>query len=155
MTLAIDPDKHGAIAFFVPGKPVPQGSMVSGRTKAGGTYYRHSNKKTEPWRAVVAYTASQNYSGPLLEGPLFLDMVFNMPRPKAHFNKAGLRPDAPRWCQTTPDIDKLIRAIGDSLTGICYKDDKQIAWVKSLKVYSDLPGCAITITEIKKRSNEK
>jgi crossover junction endodeoxyribonuclease RusA len=143
------------IEFFVAGKPAPQGSMVSGRSKSGFNFMRHSNKKTEPWRAVVSYTARQEYTGEPLSGALRMELLFCMPRPKAHYGKHGLKPNAPYWCSTVPDIDKLIRAVGDSLTGICYLDDKQIVRVEAKKIYGEQIGCKIAISAAVTAENKK
>jgi Holliday junction resolvase RusA-like endonuclease len=47
---------------------------------------------------------------------------------------------------TTPDLDKLCRAIGDALTGVAILDDKQIAWWDVMKHYGS-QACAVIAIE--------
>jgi len=68
-----------------------------------------------------------------LDGSLWLDAIFYELRPSAHFfdRKSGrvLRPEAPAYpCDTqTHDVDKMRRAISDSLTNAgVLADDKRI-----------------------------
>ena len=123
------------IQFTVAGIPAPQGSKV--RTKWG---VREDNPATKPWRSAVAWeaTAAMQGSEPLA-GALELRVVFGFPRPKSHYRTgkhAGeLKPDAPRYCITKPDTDKLLRAIGDAVTGICVRDDAQFVEISATKLY--------------------
>ena len=39
------------------------------------------------------------------------------------------------WKTQRPDLDKLIRALGDSLSGICFEDDSQVAMVYAAKIF--------------------
>lgn len=50
-----------------------------------------------------------------------------MPRPKALRDRL-----APPMVQA-PDLDKLVRAVGDALTGITYTDDRQITHITASK----------------------
>jgi crossover junction endodeoxyribonuclease RusA len=118
-----------SLAFVVPGVPAPQGSK--------NPYGGEANPRTRPWRAAVSAAAAEEMHGKeLLWGPLYAHVVFVMPRPKSHYRANGeLRPDAPIYHAGTPDLDKLQRAIGDSLSGIAIHDDKQIAEWQCEKVY--------------------
>jgi len=123
------------IAFEVPGVPAPQGSKV--RTRFG---VREDNPATRPWRNSVAWEAIHAMNGTQpLTGPLELHVTFQFPRPKSHFRTgrhAGeLKPAAPVYCTSKPDTDKLLRAIGDALTGVVAVDDSQFVKVTALKVY--------------------
>jgi Holliday junction resolvase RusA-like endonuclease len=65
-----------------------------------------------------------------------------MPRPKAHLILRGGK-YVPRMQYLyvrpahAPDIDKLLRAVMDALTGIAYADDSQVIEVMVSKVYGD------------------
>jgi Holliday junction resolvase RusA-like endonuclease len=133
------------VSFTVPGVPAPQGSKV--RTKWG---VREDNPATRPWRTSVAWEATAAMQGrEPLTGPLFLAVTFFFPRPKNHFgsgrNSDVLKPSAPTFHTAKPDCDKLIRAIGDSLTGIVCRDDSQIAVVMAYKMYGT-PRAEISAT---------
>lgn len=112
-----------------------------------------SAKGLKPWRKAVTEAAEEATRGLCwLDGPLRLRAIFYIARPKHHYRTgkfAGqLKPNAPRFCTTTPDTDKLVRAIGDSLTGFVYQDDSQVACLIAHKLYGDKPGAFITITEL-------
>lgn len=106
------------------GEPIPQGS----KTRWGS----EDNPRTAPWRATVAAAAAAaNPAGELWALPLELRVVFVFPRPKSHYgtgrNANVLKPSAPALYKVSkPDGDKLMRAIGDSLTGTLVRDDAYI-----------------------------
>jgi Holliday junction resolvase RusA-like endonuclease len=138
------------LAFTVHGTPVPQGSM---RTLGKGRPTIADNRgKLEPWRAAVASAAAEatNGAGPLT-GAVRLDVTFVFPRPKAHYRTgkyAGqLKSSAPNRCATKPDVDKLLRAIGDALTGIAFVDDAQIVEIVARKHYG-IPAAHVELEEL-------
>jgi Holliday junction resolvase RusA-like endonuclease len=96
--------------------------------------YAHASKKTAPWMRAVEREARIAWAGlEPLDGSLWLDATFYEWRPSTHFleRKAGrvLRPEAPSYpCDTqTHDVDKMRRAISDSLTNAgVLADDKRI-----------------------------
>ena len=47
-----------------------------------------------------------------------------------------------------PDIDKLIRSILDSCTGILYKDDSQVHYVSARKIYDSPERVEISMVRI-------
>lgn len=135
------------IAFVVPGVPAPQGSKT--RTKWG---VREDNPNTKPWRTAVAGHAIDAMQGrEPLTGPLMLTVEFYFPRPKAHYRTGAraseLKATAPAFHTTKPDSDKLLRAIGDSLTGIVCRDDSLFAIVKATKLYG-APRCHVLVEQI-------
>jgi Holliday junction resolvase RusA-like endonuclease len=86
---------------------------------------------------------------PPREGALWVEVTFRLPRPKGHMGKRGLRPSAPRFPATRPDLDKLCRAVLDGLTsGGAYGDDAQVTVLTAEKVYASetrAPGCTIRV----------
>jgi crossover junction endodeoxyribonuclease RusA len=79
-------------------------------------------------------------------GPVSTQVTFIFPRPKSHYRTGryqfDLRSDAPEYHSSKPDTDKLLRAIGDALTGIVVRDDSQIAHLSAYKVYG-APASAV------------
>jgi Holliday junction resolvase RusA-like endonuclease len=135
------------LSVTVPGTAVPQGSM---RLVHGGSRMTHSNKNLNAWRATVArHTIAEIQQTERrfgrtfpLTGPVNLIVVFNFPRPKHHYRQGKfanlLRDVAPRYMQTGPDLDKLVRAIGDALVAACaIVDDKQINVIHAGKHWAD------------------
>ncbi|MFL5911435.1 MAG: RusA family crossover junction endodeoxyribonuclease [Gaiellaceae bacterium] len=136
-----------AISFTVAGVPAPQGSKT--RTRFG---MREDNPNVKPWRQAVAADATDAMHGrEPVTGPVELAARFYFARPKHHFRSgrhAGeLKPTAPVHCTTKPDTDKLLRAIGDALSGIVVRDDAQIVRVTAEKLYGR-PRAVIAVAPI-------
>ena len=113
-----------AVSFRVYGVPVPQGSKNVYR----GRLVEAQGKKLKDWREAVKKAAEDNYQGDLIEGPVELQVIFYITKPKT----------VKREFPTVPaDLDKLIRAIGDALSGSVYKDDSQIISITADKRYGD------------------
>ncbi len=146
--------------------PVPQGSMKilpTRRIVPGVPLVLHSvkellmsvtmtsdNAKLKDWRNAVKAEAQANMAQygvePLLEGAVRVDVSFYFPYLKKHLKANGtLRDDVPLYKETMPDTDKLQRAIGDALTGVCYRDDAQIAVWFSRRIYAAREGVAIGV----------
>jgi crossover junction endodeoxyribonuclease RusA len=135
------------VEFEVPGPPLAQGSLV--RTKWG---VRDDNPLLKPWRAGVsvhAYNAMKGRAPTRLA--VRLEAEFSFPHPKAHFRTgkfAGmLKPTAPFYKTSWPDIDKLERAILDAMTNIVFADDAQVVEVSKRKVYG-IPRVHVRILEL-------
>lgn len=137
------------ISIIVEGVPQPGGSKRGIYSKRLGRVLIFDDAKgNKDWRATVAAFAREAYRGEPLKGPLSVTMVFTMPRLKSHYNKRGLRLDAPSFHPKKPDVLKLARSTEDALTGILWVDDAQIAEEHISKVYGDEPGAIITVEEL-------
>ena len=147
------------LAFRVIGDPKPKGSKTTGVAKNGMRYVRESNDGTMKWVSTVR-AASRRVMGhevpshqrPPSTGPVKVDLLFHMKRPKNHYASDGsLKWWAPLWHQTRPDADKLVRAVLDGLQPYVLKDDSQAASLKVNKCYVPLgmePGVMIEIREL-------
>lgn len=139
--------------LHVPGVPVAQGSM---RLVQGGARMIHSNHAAlMSWRATVA-RAARDEMGHLARvhgahwpagGPVGLVATFNYTRPLAHHKNRKLenplRDVAPREHYAKPDLDKLVRAIGDALTDCgAIVDDSQITVLRATKRWTTEPSFA-------------
>jgi len=139
------------VEFTVVGVPQPQGSKTTVTRKGRRPVVREDNPLTGPWRSTVGARAQAAMNGRQLRaGPLRLRAVFVFPRPAGHFgtgrNAGKLKPSAPLYCRTRPDVDKLLRAVGDALTGIVFRDDAQLVIVEAEKHYGE-PPCAHVVVE--------
>jgi Holliday junction resolvase RusA-like endonuclease len=131
------------ITFRVYGLPQTKGSTKSFYVKAlKRVVTTNDNKKNKAWAQCVSEVASQHRPPALLLGPLQLDAIFHMPKPKS------LPKRKPSWPAKKPDADKLLRSLGDSLTGVIWRDDAQVVDCAVKKIYSDAPGVDVTITTI-------
>jgi crossover junction endodeoxyribonuclease RusA len=141
------------IAFTVIGLPVPQGSKKVVPTRAGPRAIESNEKKIRPWRATLSAAAAEAMGGrTLLTGPVQLKVEFVFPRPKGHFgtgrNAGSVKHSAPTYVSTKPDLDKLVRAIGDALSGVVVRDDSQIAHVNVWKVYGEPAQATISVMSL-------
>jgi Holliday junction resolvase RusA-like endonuclease len=97
----------------------------------------------------------------MYDAPVLVSLVFTFTRPKYHFNKHGIRPGAPLFKQTKPDLDKLCRAVLDALTesGVL-RDDCLVVSLIASKLYGENPGVLVRVTsqseavEIEKESDQ-
>ena len=122
-----------ARAFAFGGKA---GKKVSVRMYDPGT--------AEGWKSCVAIAARDHLPPEPIAGPVALTLLFRFPRPKSHFTKKGLRPDAPIYVTSKPDADNAAKAVMDCLTQLgAWKDDAQIVALDVTKVYGDRPGCSV------------
>jgi Holliday junction resolvase RusA-like endonuclease len=142
------------ISFSVVGVPAPKGSsraMMVGAAAVNVPSGSEANRqKLVTWAAEVTNRAVEAMDGrpPFVDTPLSLRVIFRFARPKKHFTKAGLRPDAPRYHTQKPDLGKLVRSTEDAMTGIVYDDDSRIAHINISKFWCNIgekPGADIII----------
>lgn len=125
-----------AWTFIVHGIAQPQGSTRSFR--AGGKIVTTSdNPKVRPWRQAIAWEA-RAHGVVLSRGEVEVEVRVLLPRPKSHFGKRGLLPSARPSPTTKPDVDKLLRAVLDALTGVAYHDDSQVVRAVISKAYCSM-----------------
>jgi Holliday junction resolvase RusA-like endonuclease len=133
------------ILFFASGFPKGQP-----RTKA----FRRGNHTgvftpgtADAWKANVREAAHPNMPLAQFEGPLSVVLTFTLPRPKAHFTKKGLRPNAPEYHTGKPDADNLAKAVLDALGDMqaFWRDDAQVARLIVVKTYGERAGCWVRI----------
>jgi Holliday junction resolvase RusA-like endonuclease len=140
------------LAFSVPGIPRPQGS----KTYLGKGRMKESSPHLAGWREAIMWIA-RKAAGEIDWRPgtnkFVVDLVFAFPRPQTHYRSVNkqpvLRDDAPLFYDNTPDVDKLIRAVFDSLTlaGV-WGDDKRAVGISARKVYATHPGVNVVVTKV-------
>jgi Holliday junction resolvase RusA-like endonuclease len=138
------------ITFTVYGRPQSKGSKRLVHTKTGKTQMFDTNRKAADWQAAVSAAAGAEYSGELLDGPVCVNVACVFARPKSHYrtgrNAHLRRDDAPERHAQKPDIDKVLRALLDGLTGIVWRDDSQVAEVYAAKCWGDQDSTNVTIS---------
>lgn len=122
------------ITFEVFGKPQHQGSMRAFTPKGWKRpILTTTNKELKPWRQEVAACAERAMRDLVLPGcfpvtvAVRVEAHFYFTRPKSTPKKDREN----RHKLTKPDLDKLARALLDSMTGTVYCDDAQVSqlWV--------------------------
>lgn len=132
------------VTFTVFGVPQPQGSKRIGRHGQHAVILDANDAKLRPWRDSVAAAARDAMEGvDRLDGPVAVDAVFTLPRPKS-------RPLRDRYPDRRPDLDKAARGLLDGLTGPVFVDDAQVCRLVVEKRYvgdtfAALPEPGVTV----------
>lgn len=141
------PRSRVVCSFFAPGKVRGKGNMGI-HPKTGRIY--DATPKLGPWTKVLRGCARAAMDGELVPcpAPILVDVVFCFERPKGHYKasgglsaKATLRPVQKR----RDDVDKLVRAILDALTGIAFEDDAQVVELTASKAWADGRGVGAAV----------
>lgn len=129
--------------FRVDGEAVPQGSWVAFISKTTGhAMAKPSNERDlKAWRRHVAQTAMARRPPWLREprdGSIYVGLVFVRERgddylADGHTLKKGAR----RFPDTSPDIDKLTRAMLDALTDVAFTNDARVVTCLATKRYAE------------------
>lgn len=134
--------------FWVPGIAKPQGSKRAFvNPKTNRAIIVEDNKGTKDWRTDVRNAAAEAISQKdrISEGPVIIQLQFIMKRPVSTPKTKATPPAVKK-----PDLDKLTRAIFDSVTGIAFGDDSQVTFMtasKRIAEIDEVPGCWITISD--------
>jgi len=123
------------ISFFVEGKPVPQGSMKV----INGHVLHAKGSELIYWRSAIGLKAKEFIKQPYT-GAIKIKLEFGLMIPKT-INRT--------YPTKYPDLDKLIRAVLDGLTGVGYVDDSQVVEILASKRYGRL-GVYVEISDIEK-----
>lgn len=132
------------ISLRVYGKPTQQGSKDQGVDRQGRPFMYEKAKGLPAWRKAIITEARLVMEGRApLDGALCLKVTFFMFRGKT------VKRDLP---SVPPDLDKLIRGVGDALKiGGVYVDDARLTVILAMKVYADAPedqGCLIEVMPV-------
>jgi len=125
------------VSFSVTGDPASQGSHAIMQ----GRIVQVNSSKHKAWRKAIALAATEALPSDWtpIDDPCELVVNFYMPKPKS-----VTRP----LPSVSPDLDKLIRAVGDSLTdsGVV-TDDSRIVRISARKLYAEgiEPGATISV----------
>lgn len=137
------------IRLVVRGEPVayprPQAHVIAGRARFFGAKPGHPVKL---WRERIVAAVEAQHSGPALDGPLRLDVEFYLGRPGRLCRKKDAAGPLP--CVSRPDVDNLVKAVKDALSGRVYGDDCQVVEVRARKRYhakGDGPHAVIEVRE--------
>jgi Holliday junction resolvase RusA-like endonuclease len=125
------------VSLSVVGDPASQGSHAIMQ----GRIVQVNSKKHKAWRNAITQEALATLPPDWepIDEPCELIVIFFMPKP------ASVKRSLP---SISPDLDKLIRAVGDSLTdsGVV-TDDSRIVRISARKVYAQgiEPGASIVV----------
>ena len=139
-------------------KAQPRPRSFAMRGKSGKYSARVYDPGTaEFWKSLIAIAAREKIVRPFA-GPVVVEMSFCIRRPKSHYrtgkNAAQLKPAAPNYHTSKPDVDNFAKAVLDALTTIgAWKDDSQVAGLSARKIYGEQPGAIIQIAALPEVEN--
>jgi Holliday junction resolvase RusA-like endonuclease len=125
------------VSFSITGDPASQGSHAIMQ----GRIVQVNSKKHKAWRTAIVneVIATLPPDWEPIDGPCELIVNFYMAKP------ASVKRSSP---SVAPDLDKLVRSIGDALAiaGV-YTDDSRITRISARKLYAQgiEPGATITV----------
>ena len=135
-----------AKSFVIKGHARPKGSWNAIHVK-GKIRFVPTSTPAAQWFKYIGEEVKRLWKlKKLWEGPILVDLVFLLPRPKSNLNE---------WPTTrgTGDIDKLTRAILDAMTGVVYVDDVQVVQTTELKVWQqdgEQPEVRVKVKQLSK-----
>ena len=135
------------ISFFVAGTPRPQGSKHAFRHRSTGkiVLVESAGQALKKWRDLIE---SQALLQSQIDSAVVVDLGFFFARPKSHWGRGvdtsgSLRRGAPIYPTGRPDVDKLCRAVLDSISCIC-GNDSRVVDLRARKHYAtDSPGVQV------------
>jgi len=118
------------VYFEVPGPFATKGSTFSFKDRRGIVRTKTDSKHGKTFATAVQWAAKQAGVTMIEKGRgVSLQVVYGFERPKGR-DRWRLDP-----C-VRPDVDKLVRALLDALTGIAYHDDGQVVALSVRKIYA-------------------
>jgi Holliday junction resolvase RusA-like endonuclease len=136
------------LEFDVVGLPSPQGSKRAFVRNGRANLVEVAGAALKDWRTSVtvrAAEAAREVDWYVLEGPVAVEVLFRLPRPKS-------RP-LDVWHAVRPDVDKLARAVLDAVSSArLWVDDCQVADLRAWKRYATAeqpPGASIAVREVR------
>lgn len=135
------------LVFDIPGEPCAQGrprfTTISGHPHA---YDPEKSKNYKAFVKVLAKEALDKCGWRYTELPLKMTISCYLELPKSKSKKyktAALEGKA--FPTKKPDVDNLFKTITDALSGVAYKDDKQIIIAVVSKFYAEKPSVTVKV----------
>ncbi len=126
--------------FFLRGHPKPKGSWTPIKGKKGRIFLIHSSKFTAAWCKSIEKQVPLLWKHKIITGAVKTKFEFLLPKPKTVKRKYPIG-------KFEGDLDKLVRAIFDAMTGTVYADDSQVVSSSETKRYTDkAPGVWVTVS---------
>lgn len=137
------------LSFTIPGEVVPQGRPRA--TRQGGFVRMYQPATSTNFQNLVKMSAMSVMQDDMpFENPICLTVHFFLPIPKstskkkiAEMLKFELLP------LKYPDLDNALKGIMDGMTGVTWKDDKQVYTCYMAKYYSERPRTEVTVGVMK------
>lgn len=146
------------VTFEIIGLPAPQGSktkLPNGAMVEGGS--KEARARHRDWRTTVAQTChdvAETIPDAPFDEPVRLVVQFRFPMPASRSMAARVSGLIDK--QSAPDLDKLLRALGDGLeAGGLLRNDARISQVAATKVeVVGWTGAVVKLTRINQPEGE-
>lgn len=133
------------IRFVVPG--LPQGKGRPRAVRIAGKARMATPKATVAYEGLIAHSAMHAMAGQApISGPVAVRMVAIFPVPpswsktkRAQALAGVVRPTG------KPDVDNVLKAIGDGCNGVVWVDDSAVVDVVATKRFGVTPGVQVTV----------
>jgi len=109
---------------FVHGKRVIRQRFIPNVGTPDERGRKHDRHPIIAFKALVRQVATSLYTGPLLDTPIALELLFVFQRPSTSIRKTKPNPREPRAGK--PDADNCIKAVKDALNGVVWVDDARV-----------------------------
>jgi len=136
------------ITFNVPGPP--QGKGRPRIVKHGKFSALAAPTKTVAYEGLIALAAAEAMQGrPLIAGPVMLTLTICHAVPASWSKRKQQDALAGLILPTSkPDIDNVLKAVGDGCNGVVWEDDRLIARCTIVRQYRSTPCLAVTVTAL-------
>ena len=131
--------------YVLEGNPIPWARAGFNKN----TLYIYDRQKEERIQAKLNLE-NQHGNLPLYRGNLALFVTFYLPTPKSLSPKKRVAMED-TFHHSRPDLDNLLKWVGDISTEVLFNDDALVAIISARKLYSINPRTSFTILEL---SNE-
>ena len=133
------------IDFIVYG--APQGKGRARIIKIAGQSRMKTPEKTLAYEGLIAHCGAAAMAGrELLDGPVELRLFIDVQIPASWSKRKQAQAMAGELLPTTkPDVDNIVKAIGDGLNGVVWRDDSQVSDVIARKRYAEKPQVRVQI----------
>lgn len=132
------------LRVFIPGEPCAQGRPRF--STAGGFVRAYDPAKSRNYKAYVKAVCAEEAKnqGWLFNTdlPLEVEIIAGLSIPSSKSKKFK---QAAADGVEKPDVDNIAKTVTDALSGVIYKDDKQIVSLTVANRYAEEPGVKVTV----------
>lgn len=123
---------------------IPDGKGRPRFTRRGHAY---TPEKTREYEGRVAAAFYNSREKAFQKGtPIVVDVIAKMPIPKSTSKKKRLEMLAREKMLKKPDIDNIVKAVLDGLSGLAFPDDNQVWKIYAYKIYAEEPSTTVLIS---------
>jgi len=121
----------------------PKGMARHKHTTIAGHTHAYKDPLDVKWQDMIAFAAARVMPDYALDGPVRVDVMMLLPRPKKLLNRSkrtgellGGAREGLMWAPTLPDSDNVLKNVYDGLKAI-WRDDRQVCRGEPVKCYCE------------------